>query len=82
MKLVLLSPAKTLFEGEIDSVTVPGTKGLFTVLPNHAPLITTIDKGTITYRIGETEHNLNVADGFAEVKNNIVSICIEKIINE
>ncbi|HEY5499067.1 MAG TPA: F0F1 ATP synthase subunit epsilon [Bacteroidales bacterium] len=82
MRLVLLSPVKTLFDGEIDSVTIPGTKGLFTVLPHHAPLITTIDKGLITYKIGEKELNLQVAEGFAEVKNNIVSICIEKVIIE
>ena len=82
MRLVLLSPVKTLFDGEIDSVTIPGTKGLFTVLPHHAPLITTIDKGLITYKIGETEQNIQVAEGFAEVKNNVVSICIEKVIVE
>lgn len=82
MKLVLLSPTKTLFDGEIDSVTIPGTKGLFTVLPHHAPLITTIDKGIITYKVSDVEHNLQVADGFAEVKNDVVSICVEKVINE
>ncbi|MDD4921207.1 MAG: F0F1 ATP synthase subunit epsilon [Bacteroidales bacterium] len=80
MRLVLSSPAKTLFDGEIDSVTIPGTKGLFTVLPHHAPLITTIDKGTVTYKVGEMENNIQVADGFAEVKSNVVSICIEKVI--
>jgi len=82
MKLVLLSPAKTLFDGEVDLVTIPGSQGLFTVLPHHAPLITTIDKGIITYKIGDKEHQLKVADGFAEIKNNIVSICVEMVINE
>lgn len=82
MRLVLLSPAKTLFDDEVDSVTIPGTKGLFTVLPHHAPLITTIDKGFVTYKVSDVEHSLQVADGFAEVKNNVVSICIEKVIVE
>jgi len=80
MRLVLLSPAKTLFDGEIDSVTIPGTKGLFTVLPHHAPLITTINKGLINYKTGGSEHSIRVTEGFAEVKNNVVSICIEKVI--
>jgi len=82
MRLVLLSPVKMLFDGEIDSVTIPGTKGMFTVLPHHAPLITTIDKGLITYKIGEKELHFQVAEGFAEVKNNVVSICVEKILVE
>jgi F-type H+-transporting ATPase subunit epsilon len=82
MRLVLLSPEKTLFDGEVDSVTIPGTKGLFTVLPHHAPLITSIEKGTITYKKSDVEHNLKVEEGFAEVKNNIVSICIEKVLND
>jgi F-type H+-transporting ATPase subunit epsilon len=82
MKLVLLSPVKTLFEGEVDSVTIPGTKGLFTVLPHHAPLISTIDDGVVTYKIGDTEQSVHVAEGFAEVKNNVVSICIEKLVTE
>ncbi|MCK9311594.1 MAG: F0F1 ATP synthase subunit epsilon [Bacteroidales bacterium] len=82
MQLILLSPTKTLFDGEIDSVTIPGTKGLFTVLPHHAPLITTTEKGTITYKTIDGEHNIQVSDGFAEIKNNIVSICIEKLMVE
>ena len=82
MNLILLSPTKTLFDGEIDSVTIPGTKGLFTVLPHHAPLITTTEVGTITYKTADGEHHIQVSDGFAKIKNNIVSICIEKLIVE
>jgi len=82
MNLVLLSPAKTLFDGEVDLVTIPGSQGLFTVLPHHAPLITTIDQGIVTYKIGDIEHHVKVIDGFAEIKNNIVSICVEMVIND
>lgn len=82
MKLVLLSPSKTLFDGEVDLVTIPGSQGLFTVLPHHAPLITTIDQGTVTYKIGEVEKQIEVVDGFAEIKNNIVSICVEMVVSE
>jgi len=82
MKLVLLSPSKTLFDGEVDLVTIPGSQGLFTVLPHHAPLITTIDQGTITYKIGDVEKHIEVVDGFAEIKNNIVSICVEMVVSE
>ena len=78
MQLILLSPVKTLFNGDVESVTIPGSKGQFTVLPQHAPLMTTIEKGVITYVTKDGETSLTVEDGFADVKNNVVSICIEK----
>jgi F-type H+-transporting ATPase subunit epsilon len=80
MRLILLSPVKTLFDGDVESVTIPGTKGLFTVLPQHAPLITTIDKGTFSYKpVGGEAVVYTVEDGFADVKNDVVSVCLEKI---
>ena len=78
MRLVLLTPQKTLFDGKVDSVTIPGTKGLFTVLSQHAPLITTLEQGILSYKIEGVEHKILINDGFAEVLNDDVSICIEK----
>ncbi|HET9571202.1 MAG TPA: ATP synthase F1 subunit epsilon [Bacteroidales bacterium] len=80
MRLILLTPVKTLFDGEVESVTIPGSKGLFTVLPQHAPLISTIDKGNLSFKpkSGE-ETSYLVEDGFADVKNDVISVCIEKI---
>lgn len=80
MRLILLSPVKTLFDGDVESVTIPGTKGLFTVLPQHAPLITTIDKGSLSFKpVGGEEIRFEVEDGFADVKNDVVSVCLERI---
>lgn len=80
MRLILLSPVKTLFDGDVESVTIPGTKGLFSVLPQHAPLITTIDRGTLSYKpVGGEAISYSVEDGFADVKNDVVSVCIERI---
>ena len=80
MRLILLSPVKTLFDGEVESVTIPGTKGLFTVLPQHAPLITTIESGTLSFKpVGAEEAHYVVEDGFADVKNDVVSVCLERI---
>jgi F-type H+-transporting ATPase subunit epsilon len=78
MRLVLLTPQKTLFDGKVDSVTIPGTKGQFTVLSQHAPLITTLEQGTLSYKIDGLEHKVLIEDGFAEVLNDDISICIEK----
>jgi F-type H+-transporting ATPase subunit epsilon len=80
MRLILLSPVKTLFDGDVESVTIPGTQGLFMVLPQHAPIITTIDKGTLSFKpVGAEEISYAVEDGFADVKNDVVSVCVEKM---
>jgi F-type H+-transporting ATPase subunit epsilon len=80
MKLLLLTPNKTLFDGEVESVTVPGAKGQFTVWERHASLITTLKKGYVVYKTNGVEQKHLVQGGFAEVKDNVISICIEKIL--
>jgi F-type H+-transporting ATPase subunit epsilon len=76
MKLTIVSPEKILFQGEATSVTVPGTKGQFEVLDNHAPIISSLQKGTLSYKADE-EVNLEISGGFIDVANNQVAICIE-----
>jgi len=46
--LTVLNLKETLFEGNVDSITLPGEQGEFTVLPNHIPIITAIKEGTIS----------------------------------
>ncbi len=78
MKFLLLSPEKTLFDGEVNSVTVPGTKGIFTVWENHAPLLSTLTKGKVVFKTENEEHHFAVNGGFIEVKDNVISVCVEK----
>lgn len=81
MRLIILSPIKKLFDAEVESVTIPGEKGSFSVWENHAPLITSIDKGEIICRNKSDEETCFVVQGgFAEVKNNMVSICVESVL--
>ena len=47
MYLEIVSPEATLFQGEVDSVTVPGTDGSFQMLNNHAPIVATLGKGSV-----------------------------------
>lgn len=83
MKLHFLSPSKTIYDGDIESVTIPGTKGLFTVWDKHAPLLTTMTKGTVVFRTANNnEKEVHVSGGFTEVKDNVVTICIEKVIDK
>ncbi len=78
MKLLLLSPEKTLFDGEVKSVTLPGTKGIFTVWEHHAPLLSTLGKGKVVCKAGGIERYFQINGGFVEVKNNVISVCVEE----
>lgn len=76
MILKIISAADILFQGEVDSVTLPGSKGSFTVLNNHASLISTLDAGTIVYGEKGAKSEIAVAGGMVDVDNNVVSVCI------
>ena len=47
MKIEIITPDKKIYEGEIKSVRVPGKKGSFQVLKDHAPIISTLDSGPV-----------------------------------
>ncbi|MGD1845435.1 MAG: ATP synthase F1 subunit epsilon [Salibacteraceae bacterium] len=75
MKIEILSPSKSLFEGEVTSVTVPGKDGSMGFLNNHAPLITVLKAGDVKLKTesGE-EKSFAVKGGVVEVQNNKVII--------
>ena len=50
MFLEIISPETTLFQGEVSSVSVPGTKGSFQLLENHAPIVSTLKEGTVVIK--------------------------------
>ena len=47
MKVIIVSPEKVLYQGDASSVVVPGEKGRFEILDHHAPIISTLTKGTV-----------------------------------
>lgn len=77
MKLIIVSPEKTIFTGEATSVSVPGSKGAFEILDNHAPIISSLQAGQIVVRNNTTEQSFDVTSGFVEVARNEVSVCVE-----
>jgi len=79
MKLEIITPEQIYFSGDVTSVTLPGTSGLFTVWENHAPLISSLTKGKVSYIADKIETELIVEGGFAEVSNNTVTVCIESV---
>jgi F-type H+-transporting ATPase subunit epsilon len=74
LSLEITTPTRLVVAEMVDEVVAPGVEGYFGVLPGHAPFLTTLGVGIVTYRIGRDEHQLAVAGGFAEVRNDKVII--------
>ena len=79
MHLEILTPDKKVYSGEVTSVNLPGTSGYFEVLVNHAPLISTLDKGQIKIN-GSVEDRIFVDGGVVEVLNNNIIVLAESVI--
>jgi len=77
LRLKIVSPEKVVYDGEIESVTVPGTKGEFQILRDHAPIISSLQHGNVEYVVKGERRTLSVTGGFVEVKKNEVSLCVE-----
>ena len=77
MKLEILTPDKKVFEGEVRSVTVPGTMGSFEVLKDHAPIVSTLKDGKVIIRTGSAEQTILIKGGVIEVLNNNIMVLAE-----
>lgn len=78
LTLKIISPEKTLFQGQVELVKVPGVMGEFEILNNHAPIISALQRGTVEYATSEGRIQIEVIGGFVEVLKNEVSLCIEQ----
>ena len=78
LQVIVISPVRTLFEGEAVSVTLPGSQGEFQVLKDHVNLISSLDAGLITIQSADGTENMVTDGGFVEVKDNVVSALIER----
>lgn len=75
LKLKIVSPERIEFTGEVESVKVPGMLGNFEILTDHAPIISSLQKGVVEFN----GQQLEVMGGFVAVQKNEVSICVEKM---
>ena len=80
MNLSLVTPDKSVFEGEIVSVKLPGSDGSFEVLENHAPLVSSLSKGTVRIKTSSSEEKFVIDSGVVEIANNKVIILAESLI--
>jgi len=82
MYLEIVTPDQKVFEGEVISATFPGIDGSFQVLNNHAPLLSTLKKGTIVYKDKKEEYEVVVDGGVVEVLNNKVVVLAEALVED
>jgi len=80
MKLEIISPEKIIYSGNADVVTLPGTSGSFTILPGHAAIISSLEKGKLRYQINGKDTEIIINGGFIEMKDEVITVCIEQIL--
>ena len=83
MQLLVLTPEKEMYQGNIQSVKVPGTKGQFEILKGHAPIVSSLGKGVV--RIVDAAGNkseIEILKGFVEVLRDEVSILVQAVKKE
>jgi F-type H+-transporting ATPase subunit epsilon len=80
MRIEIITPDRKIFEGEIKSVRVPGKKGSFQVLKDHAPIVSTLDSGLVRLVDPEGKETLYEIDGgVIEVKANKIILLADSV---
>ncbi len=81
LTLKVVTPNEVFFEGTVESIIAPGALGYLGILKNHAPFVTTISKGNLTFRerLGKTSV-FKVEGGFLEVSNNQVLVLTDNVV--
>jgi F-type H+-transporting ATPase subunit epsilon len=75
VNLEIITPEKTLYQGKIKSINVPGSKGSFTVLRNHAPIISILNKGQLKIITEDQKSEvIEIQGGVIEVKKNTIIV--------
>jgi len=78
MNLEIITPEKIVYKGEVVSIILPGSKGVFQILKNHAPIISTLQKGKIKIKDSNNkEDNFNVSGGVLEFQNNNAIVLVD-----
>ena len=75
--LEVVTPAGAVVNEDVDIVNAPGYGGDFGVLANHAPFLSTIKIGLLTYETGKERKSLMISGGFSEVSNNKITFLVE-----
>jgi F-type H+-transporting ATPase subunit epsilon len=77
IRLEVVTPSGAAVNDDVDIVNAPGYGGDFGVLANHAPFLSTIKIGILSYEHGNKRENLMISGGFCEVSNNKITFLVE-----
>ena len=80
LKVSVISPEASVFEGTTDSVVAPGFDGEFGILSDHAPMMTLLGKGTLRIGTAGSTQSFQVEGGFLQVAGNVVRVVTEKAV--
>ena len=79
LNLEIITPEKVSYKEVVDLITIPGTKGGFQILKDHAPLMSTIDTGILIVKKDNETLHFTSSDGTIEVLNNEVLILVDSL---
>ena len=78
LRVSVISPERTLFDGEVDALTAPAFDGEVGILTSHAPMMTLLGKGSLRLGAASSERRFNIEGGFLQVIENHVRIVTER----
>ncbi len=78
LSVSVISPERTIFEGEADMVVAPAWDGEMGILPHHAPLLALLGSGDLRVRQGDVEQRFFVSGGFLQVAADVVTVLSER----
>lgn len=76
MKLKIVKIDQKIFDGDFESVVLPGGKGELEIYPGHAPLLSSLRKGKIIYKVNGRSTEIDIEKGFVEVNKNEVIVVL------
>ena len=78
MHVTIISPEKSVFDGDATAVVAPAYDGEVGILPRHAPFMTLLGEGTLRVSEGTSARTFNVRGGFLQVLDDVVGVIAER----
>lgn len=75
--LNVLTPEGKAFGGEVEAVYLPGGAGRFEILPDHAPIVSSLEAGELRWLVNGESTSMKVLSGAMMLRNNVVTVCVE-----
>ena len=79
MELTIISPEGVLLNETADFVSLPGSMGAFSILKGHAPMVSTLEKGSVVYIQNKKEKNYDIEGGVTVVEKDVVRVIVESL---